>query len=74
MAKRLFQTLGTRAEKLLGDAQSLADLGLGFGGGFTEAELRYLKKEEWAFAAEDTLWRRTKSGLYIHAAIVYNYG
>ena len=68
MAKRLFQTYGTRVEKLLGDARSLADLGLDFGGGFTEAELRYLKKEKWAFAAEDALWRRTKLGLHIDAA------
>jgi glycerol-3-phosphate dehydrogenase len=54
---------GTRALTVLGDAQTLADLGTDFGAGLTERELRYLQRDEWASTAEDILWRRTKCGL-----------
>ena len=54
---------GTRALDILGDARSPADLGIDFGGGLTERELRYLQRDEWASTAEDILWRRTKCGL-----------
>ena len=54
---------GTRAEKVIGAAASLADLGRAFGPDFYEAEARYLQAEEWAETAEDILWRRTKHGL-----------
>src|SRR6185437_3394050 len=54
---------GTRAEKLIGAAASLADLGRVFGPDFHEAEARYLRAEEWAETADDILWRRTKHGL-----------
>ena len=49
---------------ILADARSLDDLGLDFGGGFTEAEARYLLDQEWARSAEDMLWRRSKMGLH----------
>jgi len=32
-----------------------------------EAEIRYLRREEWARTAEDILWRRTKLGLHLSA-------
>jgi glycerol-3-phosphate dehydrogenase len=54
---------GTRALTVLGDAQSAADLGIDFGEGLTEREIRYLQRDEWASTAEDVLWRRTKCGL-----------
>jgi glycerol-3-phosphate dehydrogenase len=44
-------------------ARTAADLGHRFGSDLTEAEVRYLRNEEWAMTAEDILWRRTKLGL-----------
>lgn len=62
-ARRLVHTYGTRVEAIAGGARSAEDLGRDFGGGLTEAELRYLKSAEWARTARDVLWRRTKLGL-----------
>ena len=62
-AARLARLYGTRAERFLKGATSLADLGRDFGATLTEAELRYLAAEEWARTGEDVLWRRTKLGL-----------
>ncbi|HEY0625522.1 MAG TPA: glycerol-3-phosphate dehydrogenase [Allosphingosinicella sp.] len=63
---RLSRAYGTRLRDLLGDAQSLDDLGRHFGAGLYEAELRYLKAHEFARTAEDVLWRRTKTGLHMN--------
>ena len=54
---------GTRALRILGDAQSAADLGEDFGAELTAREIDYLIAEEWATTADDVLWRRTKCGL-----------
>jgi glycerol-3-phosphate dehydrogenase len=62
-AKRLLRAYGTRAAVLLGEARSLSDLGQSFGTDLTEAEVRYLMREEWAATADDVLWRRSKLGL-----------
>jgi glycerol-3-phosphate dehydrogenase len=62
-ARRMAHAYGTRIAMVLGDAGSLADLGEPFGGGLSEAELRYLWAHEWARTADDVLWRRTKLGL-----------
>lgn len=62
-AERLIRSYGTLAPVVLGDAQSLAQCGEHFGHGLTEREVRYLVAQEWALAAEDVLWRRTKLGL-----------
>ncbi|AXI02539.1 glycerol-3-phosphate dehydrogenase [Aquirhabdus parva] len=43
----------------------VSDLGLHFGGGLYECEVRYLRQNEWAWQAEDILWRRTKCGLHM---------
>jgi glycerol-3-phosphate dehydrogenase len=66
-AERLVRAYGTRAERILGDARAIDDLGESFGHGFTEAELLYLMREEWAGTAEAVLWRRTKLGLHLDA-------
>jgi glycerol-3-phosphate dehydrogenase len=58
---------GTRASTVLGDAQSVADLGEDFGAMLTEREIRYLQRDEWARTADDILWRRTKCGLAMSA-------
>ncbi len=63
LVRRLAAAYGTRLEALLGDADSLADLGRHFGAGLYEAEVRYLIGTEFARTADDILWRRTKLGL-----------
>ncbi len=67
LCDRLARAYGTRLPILLGDAESLDDLGHDFGAGLTEAELRYLTVHEWARTADDILWRRTKRGLHLSA-------
>ncbi len=66
-ANRLAHAYGTRAAKWLGHAKSLADLGLSFGAGLTESEVRYLMAHEWARSVEDIVWRRSKLGLRLSA-------
>ena len=61
---RLARAYGSRADRLLGSARSLADLGREIAPGFFEAELDYLRREEWAVAGDDVLWRRSKLGLH----------
>jgi len=62
-ARRLVRAYGLRVEQILGQAQSMDDLGPRFTGDLTGAELRYLVEHEWAETADDILWRRTKLGL-----------
>ena len=66
-AGRLAHAYGTRATKLLGSAKSFADLGQSFGATLTESEVRYLIANEWAYSAEDIVWRRSKLGLRLSA-------
>ncbi len=68
LSLRLARAYGGRTVRLLGDAASLDDLGEHFGGELYEAELRYLRDEEFARTAEDVLWRRSKRGLHLPAA------
>lgn len=63
LARRLVRAYGTRALRLLDGLRGPADLGRVFGADLTEAEVRYLMREEWARSAEDVLWRRSKLGL-----------
>ncbi len=71
-ALRLFRSYGTCAWILLGTARKQADLGRDFGGSLTQREVEYLMKEEWAFTAEDVLWRRSKLGLTVSASQAAN--
>jgi glycerol-3-phosphate dehydrogenase len=68
LAARLAHAYGTRAKTIIGKAASMADLGRHFGAGLTEAEIDYLKREEWAETADDVLWRRSKLGLHLSEA------
>ncbi|MCH8884692.1 MAG: glycerol-3-phosphate dehydrogenase [SAR324 cluster bacterium] len=68
LARRLAALYGARAERVVGGAASLADLGRHFGAGLYEREAEYLVQVEWARSAEDILWRRTKLGLEFTAA------
>jgi len=65
---RLVRAYGTNCRRILGDAKSAADLGHDFGATLTEAELRWLIKNEWAKTADDVLWRRSKLGLYMNSS------
>ena len=62
-ARRLVSAYGTRADRILGQAVRLDDLGMRFGGDLTAAEVRYLMTKEWAQTADDVLGRRSKLGL-----------
>lgn len=61
------RTYGSRTAKVVGAAQSLADLGRRLGPNLYEAEVRYLVAHEWAETAQDILTRRTKHGLHMSA-------
>ena len=61
--RRLVRAYGTHAAELLGDAASAGDLGRVYGADLTDAELRYLVRNEWVQTAADVVWRRTKLGL-----------
>ena len=65
-AKRLIRAYGTDARRLLGSAQTVADLGRDFGATLSEAEVRYLVAFEYAVTAEDVVWRRSKLGLRLN--------
>jgi len=65
---RLASRYGTRADRVLSDARTPADLGRPLGGGLTEREVIYLRDHEWARTPDDVLWRRTKAGLHMSAA------
>ncbi len=64
---RIARAYGTRARLWLGQAQGWQALGRLFGAGLTQAEVDYLREQEWAVSAEDVLWRRTKLGLLLGA-------
>ena len=70
LARRLVRAYGTRALTVVGGAQTLSGMGRDYGAGLTEAELDYLRREEWAVTAEDIIWRRSKLGLRLDAGQV----
>jgi glycerol-3-phosphate dehydrogenase len=65
LLRRLLRQYGSEARTLLGEAQSLDQLGTHFGDTLYQREVDYLIAVEWARAGEDVLWRRTKLGLRI---------
>lgn len=66
-ARRLVRAYGTEAKDVLGRAQKVEDLGLDFGATLTEVEVRWLMYHEYARAAADVVWRRSKLGLRLSA-------
>ena len=68
LARRLARAYGSRARIIVEGRQGLNDLGQNLGGDLFEAELDYLVEHEWALAADDVLWRRSKLGLHLDAA------
>lgn len=68
LLRDLFHRHGLAAKDVLGDARTPDDLGRDFGGGLCQREAEYFIAHEWAMAADDILWRRTKTGLRMTAA------
>ena len=68
LLQRLARAYGTRVAAMLGDATRPADLGLYFGAGLYEREVRYLMEQEFARNSADILWRRSKLGLHMTPA------
>ncbi len=63
--RRMAHAYGSRIDRVL--AHSASDMGEQVAPGLYEAELDYLKREEWAADADDVLWRRSKLGLHYTA-------
>ena len=68
LLRRIARAYGTRVHRWLGEARGPADLGAEIAPGVFEAELEYAAHQEWARAAEDFLWRRSKCGLDLSPA------
>lgn len=68
MLQRFVRSYGTLARSILGNAQSVSDLGKHFGADLYQAEVDYLIEQEWAVQAEDILWRRSKLGLALDSS------
>ena len=64
---RLCRAYGCDVPILIGERASWEALGQDFGAGFTQAEAEYLIEHEFAKAADDILWRRSKLGLHMSA-------
>ncbi len=62
-AERMVKAYGLDAFTILGNSTSPEALGHDFGATLTEAELRWLMKNEFARYASDVIWRRSKLGL-----------
>ena len=60
---RLFSAYGNEIDKLFKGIKSKAELGIDFGHGLFENEVKWLINNEWATNTEDILWRRSKLGL-----------
>ena len=65
LLEELARRHGALAYDVLGNATSVADLGAHLGAELYAREIDYLIEHEWATAAEDVLWRRTKAGLQL---------
>lgn len=64
--QRLVSAYGSEIERATARIESA--LGRHFGAGLYEAEIDYLRCNEWARTAEDILWRRSKLGLRLSSA------
>ena len=64
-ASRLVRTYGTSAHAMTEHIISMEDLGTYFGHDLFSFEVDYLIENEWAQCADDILWRRTWTGLFI---------
>jgi glycerol-3-phosphate dehydrogenase len=74
LLKHYARLYGTRMHQLVGDANSVHDLGTPFGPLFYEREAYFLISQEWARTAEDILDRRTKHGLHLSEGERHSFG
>ncbi|GGB38321.1 glycerol-3-phosphate dehydrogenase [Oceanisphaera marina] len=65
MLQRFARSYGNLCQHFLHDCHDLAALGEHFGAELYQKEVDYLMDEEWAYSAEDILWRRSKLGLVL---------
>lgn len=65
-AKRMIRCYGTDVWTIFSKKKSIDDLGINFGNNLTEVEVVWLIENEFAFNAEDVVWRRTKLGLQMN--------
>jgi len=64
LLRRWTRAYGGRVLRLLDGVSSRGDLGAEVAPDLHEAELFFLKRNEWALTSEDILWRRSKLGLH----------
>ncbi len=64
LVERYAHAYGTRIKVLLADRSSIEQMGEEIASGLFAAEVDYLMQHEWTRCADDTLWRRSKLGLY----------
>ena len=60
---RLIRSYGLMTTNIFGDTDSIESLGIDFGSGLYEKEVKYLIEKEWARFSDDILYRRSKLGL-----------
>ena len=63
--QRYARSYGNLCQHFLLGCKASTALGEHFGGGLYQKEVDYLMDQEWAYAADDILWRRTKLGLVL---------
>jgi glycerol-3-phosphate dehydrogenase len=63
--RRLVRAYGSDLDALLDGASGPNAMGEDYGAGFSERELDWLVRHEWARTAADVLWRRSKLGLHM---------
>lgn len=66
-ALRLVRAYGTEVQDVLRIAKTAVDLGIDFGADLTQREVEWLIEQEYARAADDIVWRRSKLGLRMTA-------
>ncbi len=64
LLRRWTRAYGGRVLRLLDGVSSRGDLGAEVAPDLHEAELFFLKRNEWALTCDDVLWRRSKLGLH----------
>lgn len=63
MLERYSRSYGLLCLEFLRGITGAQEMGQEFGHGLYQAEVDYLRAQEWAYAVDDILWRRTKLGL-----------
>ena len=67
-SRRMARAYGTGLQQMLHGISREAQLGVAFGGGFTEVEARWMHDREWARTPQDALERRSKLVLHLSPA------